>query len=163
MPEGTVLAEHWARLERPAGRVSYEWLEDLDDLEADERDEAEENAAGAAGRAERSEPLALSDLVTAALLQHPPDERLRSALLATSRDMALGRARHIVSHQFRGAYGRAAAVAAAAAEAYVLAGAEDEGHALVEGLRREFPRHSAFKRALAAHEDRSAVLAPRSG
>jgi len=145
-PEGTILAELWSHLDGSR----REWWDSM-------KDQEEREALAAIGVASVAPP-DLSDLVSALLLRRMPGDGQKRAFLETCRSVALGRARHIVSHKFRNAYDRAASAAAACAEGFALAGWPDEGRLLVEGLRQEFPRHSAFKRSLEAHEVRSSVL-----
>lgn len=104
------------------------------------------------------EPSSLGDLAAMALTLTPPEAEDRQSLLGTCRTVTLARARHIVSNQFRRAYDHAAAVATACAEAFILAGATEEGRGLLEQLRDEFPRHSSFRKSLRDHEGWSVIL-----
>lgn len=137
-PQGTILAELWDRLDA----VPWAWSDMPETAPV---------------------PPALSDLVTSALLRRAAGDELRGSLLGTCRAAALGRARHIVSNTFRRAYDRAAAVAVACAEGFTMAGRPDQGRLVLETLREEFPRHSAFRRSLEEHERRSALPASPAG
>lgn len=148
-PEGTVLAELWSHLDGS----HREWWHSL-------KDQEEREALAAIGMTSVAPP-ELSDLVSALLLRRVAGDGQRRAFLETCRSVALGRVRHIVSNKFRKAYDRAASATVACAEGFALAGWPDEGRLLVEGLRQEFPRHSAFKRPLEAHEAHSSVLGVR--
>lgn len=62
----------------------------------------------------------------------------------------------IVSAKHRGAYGRAARLAVACAEAIALARDRERGFAFVIGVRERFPRHHAFRSEL----DRATSASP---
>lgn len=80
----------------------------------------------------------------------PVDPSAARALVRWAVDVSERRAAAIAEEQHRGAYPRAAALAAACAEVLNARGQEGEAAALLDRLKGRFPRHSAFQRELDA-------------
>jgi hypothetical protein len=62
--------------------------------------------------------------------------------------MAERRVREILDKKHRRAYERAARLVGAVAEARIMAGDPGSGHALLENIRQQFSRYSAFTREM---------------
>jgi len=93
-------------------------------------------------------PERLADLVAASFRELALANGEVVAWVQGCRRMAAERARAIVSRKHRGAYDRAALALAACRRAAEQAGDAERAAACLESLRREFPRHVAFQRAL---------------
>jgi hypothetical protein len=98
------------------------------------------------------------DLLREALGGHPPEAAARAEYLEEGERTARERIRTILSRKHRAAYERAATAAAAASEAWILAGEADRGEALLAGIRKEYARYSAFTRELRSVTARSPLL-----
>jgi hypothetical protein len=99
-----------------------------------------------------------SDLLREAFRGHPLEPATRAEYLEEGERTARERIRTILSRKHRAAYERAATLAAAAAEAWILAGDENRGEALLAGIRKEYARYSAFTRELRSVTARSPLL-----
>jgi hypothetical protein len=95
-----------------------------------------------------TEPTPCGSLLLGALSRHPLTQEQRGRFLSLASAVARKRIQAVVSNKHRGAYHRAAELAIACAEAYSLAEVPKEGLALLTEIREEFPRHSAFQKAL---------------
>jgi len=100
----------------------------------------------------------LSALIMLLIDRHRASEADRRNLLENAEMVARRRAESIVSNTHRNAYGRAAEVLVAVAEAWHLAGEGNRGQSVLSWARGRFPRHSAFKRALNSAEVGSPLL-----
>lgn len=147
-PVHTILEELWQGLDGIHRGYAFDLL----------AQDAASSWVGEAVGVQPPEPSSLGDLAAMAVTLTMPEKEERQELLDACRTVTLARARHIVSNQFRRAYDHAAAVATACAEAFILAGAPEDGRGLLEQLQDEFPRHSSFRKSLRNHEDESAIL-----
>ncbi len=68
------------------------------------------------------------------------------------------RVKEILDKKHRRAYERAAMLVGAVAEARIMAGDPESGHALLEDVRQQFSRYSAFTRELDKIARRSPLL-----
>jgi hypothetical protein len=102
----------------------------------------------------------LSALLLDALGRRPFDAGERGRWLETARRQVEARVVDVVGGQHRGAYQRAAHLAAACAEALTLAGGEHAGRSFVDHLHERFPRHSAFRKELRSAVSGSPLLTP---
>jgi hypothetical protein len=106
--------------------------------------------------------------ITAAILRHSLSLGERTSILEAVVRLAEKRIRAIISHQHKKAFGRAAQLSVACAEAYHLANLPEEGDAFLAALLEEFRRHTTFreeaekKRAASVINTRVVALAPSS-
>lgn len=78
------------------------------------------------------------------------DEQTETFIWGWTRKLLVKRAETIVGNKYRGAYDRAAEGIAAWAECARIHSRQDDADRIIEQLRSAFPRHSAFKKELAA-------------
>ena len=101
---------------------------------------------------ERPSPEALDQgyrtALTQALAHRPLSAEEAEAWLTWCMETAAARCEGIVGRQHRGAYPRAASAVAACHETACARGQPRVGEQLVERMRSQYPRHSAFQRAL---------------
>ncbi|MFP4649292.1 MAG: hypothetical protein ACLFMS_08930 [Halorhodospira sp.] len=86
--------------------------------------------------------------LTQALAHRPLSAEEAEAWLTWCMETAAARCEGIVGRQHRGAYPRAASAVAACHETACARGQPRVGEQLVERMRSQYPRHSAFQRAL---------------
>lgn len=132
-------------VEKPkAGSVMADFFSDLDSLEH------EELMPDLFGDDLRSpeEHIKLSHLFFLTLKRYPLKPGRRNEFLRIAKNIALKRICAIVSNKHRRAYERAARVLIGCVEALELAGKSKEGESLIQKVKEEFPRHSAFWREL---------------
>jgi hypothetical protein len=109
-----------------------------------------------------------SQQITASVVRHDLSMEERTSILEAVVKLAEKRIRAIISHQHKKAFGRAAQLSVACAEAYQLAGLPEEGNAFLAALLEEFRRHTSFreeaekKRAASSINTRVMAFAPSS-
>ncbi len=142
-PESSVLAELWDEMDCDF---------DLDHVTDDERtrtDDSESDVPRLPSLVSK-EPTTLGELLSSALGSlHLPAGTRRRAVERTRR-VVEKRVAAIVSGKHRGAYARAARLAAAWTEGASLTGTPDSGSTFLRTLCERYPRHSAFKREINA-------------
>jgi len=121
-PDGTLLAEQLAAVDRPASRY----------LESPE---------------ESPEPR-LAVLLASRLAERPVAEAERERLLAVAQAAVEKRVAAVVGAKYRGAYERVARLVIACAEALALGTGASDGAAFVAEIRSRYPRHYAFRAEL---------------
>ena len=142
-PESSVLAELWDEMD-----CDFD-LDDIPDDECTGTDESESVAPRLPSLAS-NEPKTLGELLSTALgdLHLPAGTRRR--VVERTRRVVEKRVAAIVSGKHRGAYARAARLAAAWTEGASLAGSPELGPVFLRTLCERYPRHSAFKREINA-------------
>ncbi|HYF92582.1 MAG TPA: hypothetical protein VD969_10045 [Symbiobacteriaceae bacterium] len=99
--------------------------------------------------------------LVAACHRQPPEPEEADRFLSVARTAIEQRVHSIVSNKHRGAYDRAARLAAAYAEATSLYERSPEGWGLLQSVRSAFPRHYAFQDALDGAVQSSPLLRGR--
>ncbi|MEE8585623.1 MAG: hypothetical protein V3T83_12310, partial [Acidobacteriota bacterium] len=89
-------------------------------------------------------------LLEKAFARRPPSEIERQGFLKVASAAAKKRTGEILSKKLRGAYERAALLAVAYAEACTVAGDQQTGMRLIEGLLSDFSRFYAYRREMEA-------------
>jgi hypothetical protein len=117
--------------------------------------ETEEDIGWSADRL-KSRPVRLTPFLWRHIEQHPPDPDQRQYFLTVARNLAQKRVEAILKGKHRRAYERAARLVAAIAEARILAGDPQQGHAILDDTRH---KHSRFH-ALTGELDRIVRRSP---
>jgi hypothetical protein len=99
-----------------------------------------------------------SEQICAAVLSKERSAEERRSLLDVVVRLAEKRIRAIISHQHKKAFGRAAQLSVACAEAYQLAGAANEGASLLAALLEEFRRHTPYREEVEKRRIKSSIL-----
>jgi hypothetical protein len=161
---GTALSALWQEID--SGESFFpDWDPDANDEELDEElDEDEEEPLEEEeefvlpGMESKPRPVRLTPFLRTQLQQHPCDLGRGKGLLDMAWKLAEGRVKAIVEKKYRQAYGRAATLVAAVAEARILAGDVQRGHDLLAEIRQRFSRFYAFTGELDAAARRSPLL-----
>ena len=104
------------------------------------------------------EDLRLSQLLLAAVAEHPADEQERAGWLDAGRATVLARVEDVVGGRHRSAYEQTARLAVACAEAIALTGGGQAGAAFVDEVHDGHAHDSAFGRALRTAAGTSPLL-----
>ncbi|MCD4751090.1 MAG: hypothetical protein K8R59_17090 [Thermoanaerobaculales bacterium] len=152
----TVIAQMFHKIDRPEDQwQSRQYALDEGDNKNQEIQPAELNS-------EILSRHALSALIMLLMNRQQVPETDRENLLKNAEKVARHRTKSIVSNTHRKAYGRAAEVLIAVAEAWHLADNKHRSKSLLSWARSQFPRHSAFKRELNSAEARSPLLSSKT-
>jgi hypothetical protein len=149
---GTALADLWRGIDAEEPPFPMWDLDAQDDDFDDEPDAAWPNASLT------PRPVRLTPFLQAQITRQPVDPEQRARFLEVAWTMAERRVKEILDKKHRRAYERAAMLVAAVSEARIMAGDAGGGHALLENIRQQFSRYSAFTRELAKIARRSPLL-----
>jgi hypothetical protein len=149
---GTALADLWRGID--ADELPFP----MSDLEAQDDDFDDESEAAWPDVSLKPRPVRLTPFLQAQIMRQPVDLEQRARFLEVAWTMAKRRVKEILDKKHRRAYERAAMLVGAVAEARILAGDPGSGHALLENIRQQFSRYSAFTRELANIARRSPLL-----
>lgn len=139
---GTALADLWRGIDADEPPFPMSDLDDQDDDFDDEPDAAWPDVSLT------PRPVRLTAFLRAQIERQPVDPERRARFLKVTWTMAERRVREILDKKHRRAYERAAILVGAVAEARIMAGDPGSGHALLENIRQQFSRYSAFTREM---------------
>jgi hypothetical protein len=139
---GTALADLWRGIDADEPLFPM-WDLDAQDDDFDGEPETPWPDASLKPRAVR-----LTPFLRAQIERQPVDPERRARFLKVTWTMAERRVREILDKKHRRAYERAARLVGAVAEARIMAGDPGSGHALLENIRQQFSRYSAFTREM---------------
>jgi transposase-like protein len=100
----------------------------------------------------------LTPFLQVQIAQRPVDPEQRARFLKAAWGIAERRIREILDKKHRRAYERAAMLVGAVAEAQIVAGDSEGGHAVLTNVRRQYSRYSAFTHELDKMARRSPLL-----
>ncbi|RPI07989.1 MAG: hypothetical protein EHM71_09400 [Zetaproteobacteria bacterium] len=103
-------------------------------------------------------PVRLAPFLQTQIGRQPIDPEQRARFVAVAWSIAERRVKEILHKKHRRAHERAAMLVGAVAEARIMAGDLGSGHTLLENVRRQFSRYSAFTRELDKIARRSPLL-----
>jgi len=149
---GTALADLWREIDA-SEPVLPMWDLDIEEAAFDDEGEGESTDVRSEAR-----PVRLTPFVRAQLQQRPPGPEARERFLKVAWNIAKRRVKAILEKKHRRAYERAATLVAAVAEARIVAGDPHRGHSLLEDIRGQYSRYSAFNRELDKVARRSPLL-----
>jgi tetratricopeptide (TPR) repeat protein len=149
---GSALADLWRGIDADEPPFPMWDLEAQDDDFDDEPEDAWPDVSL------KPRPVRLTPFLQAQIMRQPVDPDQRARFLGTAWTMAERRVKEILDKKHRRAYERAAMLVGAVSEARILAGDPGGGHALLENIRQQFSRYSAFTRELARFARRSPLL-----
>ncbi len=149
---GTALADLWRGVDESESLFSM-WDLDTGDDAFDDDGEPEWPDVPS-----KPQPVRLTPFLRNQLQQRPPDPERRERFLKVAWNIAKRRVKAILEKKHRRAYERAAKLVAAVAEAQIIAGDPVRGRSLLEDIRGQYSRYSAFTRELDSVARRSPLL-----
>jgi hypothetical protein len=149
---GTALADLWQRIDADELRSPIWDLDAQDDASDDEPETAWPDVSLA------PRPVRLTPFLQTQIARQPTDPERRARFLKVAWTMAERRVKAILDAKHRRAYERAAMLVGGVSEARIMAGDPGGGHTLLENIRQQFSRYSAFTRELAKTARRSPLL-----
>lgn len=149
---GTALADLWRGIDASEPAFTM-W--DLDTDEDAFDDEGEEEWPD---DRLKPRPVRLTPFLRTQLQKQPSDPERRERFLKVAWNIAKRRVKAILEKKHRRAYERAATLVAAVAEARIVAGDPQTGHLLLEDIRGQYSRYSAFTGELDRVARRSPLL-----
>ena len=149
---GTALADLWRGIDADESPFPM-W-----DLDAQDDDFDDEPEAAWPDASLKPRPVRLTPFLRAQIERQLVDSDRQARLLEVARTMAERRVKEILDKKHRRAYERAAMLVGAVSEARIMAGDPGSGHALLENVRRQYSRYSAFTRELDKIARRSPLL-----
>jgi len=149
---GTALADLWRGIDADEPTFPMWDPEAQDDGFDDEQEEAWPDVSL------KPRPVRLTPFLRAQIEQQAVDPERRAQFLEVARTIAERRVKEILDQKHRRAYERAAMLVGAVSEARIMAGDRGSGHTLLETIRRQFSRYSAFTRELDKIARRSPLL-----
>ncbi len=149
---GTALADLWRGIDA-SDPVLPMW--DLEIVEDAFDDEGPEERADVLSK---PRPVRLTPFLRTQLQQRPPDPERSERFLKLAWNIAKRRVKTILEKKHRRAYERAAILVAAVAEAQNIAGDPERGRSLLDEIRGQYSRYSAFIRELDKVARRSPLL-----
>ena len=138
--------------EAPAPNVSkqWQWALGMAGWAASDREQYDEDEEGPQEEAQDTGEKRLEQAYANRMQSISLREEEAKEILSWCLDVAQRRTKEIVSNQHRKSYGKAAILVAACAETLRRRGDEKGAEKLVDGVRKRFPRHSAFQAELRA-------------
>ncbi len=148
----TALADLWRGID--ADELPFP----MSDLDAQDDDFDDEPDAARPDASLKPRPVLLTPFLRAQIARQPVDPEQRARFLELAWSIAERRVKEILHQKHRRAYERAAMLVGAVSEARIMAGDPGSGHTLLENIRQQFSRYSAFTRELDKITRRSPLL-----
>ncbi|MBI4574518.1 MAG: hypothetical protein HY713_14670, partial [candidate division NC10 bacterium] len=149
---GTALADLWREIDASEPAFTM-WNLDTDEGVLDDEGEGVWPDVPSKPR-----PVRLTPFLRTQLQQRPPDPERHERFLKVAWNITKRRVKAILEKKHRRAYERAATLVAAVAEARIVAGDPQQGQSLLEDIRGQYSRYSAFTRELDRVARRSPLL-----